>query len=545
MSGRKSAVPWLDWAEWQEVHAGLFSADVYAQQRAVSRVAAWRSRVQLPVAINATAQLVELQLHEHMAQHHHHAVGVSSRSHMELSLLYASVIVRCVNGLVDGSHKGAYAMAVSALAQRIGIPLWVVDLRHESTHNQLPSLPVLRFAAQHLLAWLRANYWRAQEDAIRSQVYHVAQWLFAQVPHLARQPADVGDLEADRLLQDRVVHAQPESFSQPVLDVDNLRNIVVPLLVFGAQHGERVAPMGLLFLDASGEGCQDASEIHQKDALADLLLQLQQTWRSLGAWLLACLCRKVLDDICPPKPLDAEEDAQEEEAVEGQDARREQQPDTGVALLWIKFLVSNEWREKLKFAAGPMDDLNQCGAEMLVHVEQVKSDALSGDQLELTERLLTALRSNKGIRNHPLLATMATNQVDVSASSGQGWTLLSGWTACPVGIRYCYAGQHGFRQSQVREFSMDDDSVTPDSTAFVVPDEDEDEGNEDITMVADDAERAMDALMEDLDTAYDLTLQQTLDLQSSIARDGLRQGGSAKVLPQQELQRIQDEIEIW
>ncbi|KAG6585115.1 Ribosomal biogenesis protein LAS1L [Phytophthora cinnamomi] len=169
MSGRRNAVPWLDWAEWQDVHVGLFSSDPYAQQRAVSRVAAWRSRVQLPVAINATAQLVELHLHESMAQHHHHAVGVSSRSHMELSLQYASTVVRCVNGLVDGSQKGVYATAVSTLAQRIGIPLWVVDLRHESTHNQLPSLPVLRFAAQHLLAWLRANYWRAQEDSIRGQ----------------------------------------------------------------------------------------------------------------------------------------------------------------------------------------------------------------------------------------------------------------------------------------------------------------------------------------------------------------------------------------
>ncbi|OWZ09573.1 hypothetical protein PHMEG_00017705 [Phytophthora megakarya] len=299
-------------SSWQDVRAGLFSSDPYAQQRVVSRVAAWRSRAQLPVAIDATAQLVELQLHEAMAQNHHHAVGVSSRSHMELSLLYATVIVRCVNGLVDGSQKGAYALAVSVLAQRIGIPLWVVDLRHESTHNQLPSLPVLRFAARHLLAWLRANYWGAQEELIRGQVHHVTQWLFDQFSHLNNKMQDNQALK-------------------PVLNADTLRNIVVPLLVAGEQYHE--------------------------------------------------LC----------------------------------------------------------------------------------------------------------------------------------------------------------------EYPLDDDMLMPDGTSFVTGNDDEEDNNAD----AEDTDKAMDAIMEDLDAAYDTALQHNLELHIMIARDGLRQGGSTTVLPKQELQRIQEEIEIW
>lgn len=42
----------------------------------------------------------------------------------------------------------------------------LVDLRHEATHNELPSLPLLRVAACQALAWLRASYWQAQSDQL-------------------------------------------------------------------------------------------------------------------------------------------------------------------------------------------------------------------------------------------------------------------------------------------------------------------------------------------------------------------------------------------
>ncbi|GMF26932.1 unnamed protein product [Phytophthora fragariaefolia] len=534
MSGRRSAVPWLDWAEWQEVHVGLLSSDPYAQQRAVSRVAAWRSRVQLPVAINATAQLVELQLHESMAQQHHHAVGVSSRSHMELSLLYASTVVRCVNGLVDGSQKGAYASAVSTLAQRIGIPLWVVDLRHESTHNQLPSLPVLRFAAKHLLAWLRANYWGAQEDAIRGQVHHVAQWLFEQLPHL-NERSDYGGMPVESKANDAA-----QTAPKPILDADNIRNVVVPLLTVGEQYGERVAPTGLLFLEAhpllENQDAKDVTEVYQKEALVKLLLQLQPLWRSFSASLLARLCRKVFDAVCPPRSRRESV----EKSFQYESEKTFQLTDVELTLQWIKFMASSEYRERVKLQIGPIEDLCQCGAEMLAQAEKIKSDNVAVEHPELLERFLTALKCSKGIRNHTTMGIEAGIATSLSSESASGWTQLHAWAESPLGLRHCYTSYHNTNQSQVCEYSLDDDSLMPDSTTFVAPDDDEEEDNS-----IDAAEKAMDALMEDLDAAYDTALEQNLELQATIARDGLRQGSSTTVLPTQELQRIQEEIEIW
>ncbi|CAH0493620.1 unnamed protein product [Peronospora farinosa] len=542
MTGRKHAVPWLSWTEWHDVCVKLFSSDPYAQQHGVSRIASWRNRAQLPVAINATAQLLELQLHESMAQHHHHAIGVSSRSYMELSLLYSSIIVRCVNGLVDGSQKGAYALAVSTLAQRIGIPLWIVDLRHESTHNQLPSLSVLRFAARHLLAWLRTNYWEAQRLQMRRQVDHVSQWLFEQLPHLNRQLTD--EKEKEDSIQEDITQVQIDL--KPRLDVDTLRNIVVPLLVNGEHFDAPGVSTGLLFLEEplqlEDKGSRDTTAIVQKDAFITLLLQLQPLWRSFSASLLARLCQKVFDAICTQKSWSLSGQGGELSSFSFGDQEKctFKQNEVEMTLLWIKFMISSDYRERIKLQIGPIHDLCQCGAEMLALAENLQPDDVIEGREELLERLLAALRFSKAVKNHSTLAIEAAIATSLASESAIGWTQLPAWVESPIGLRYCYTSYESNSQCQVLEFSLDDDSLTPDSTTFVLPEDEEEEGIYDTG-----ADDVMNALMEDLDAAYVATLQQTLDLQATIARDGLRQGGSAMVLPKQELQRIQEEIEIW
>lgn len=81
----------------------------------------------------------------------------------ELQLLYSMVVIRAVNGLVDCNQQGVFASSILSLAERIGLPAWIVELRHDSTHNQLPSLSVLRAASRYLLTWFRLNYWDPQQ----------------------------------------------------------------------------------------------------------------------------------------------------------------------------------------------------------------------------------------------------------------------------------------------------------------------------------------------------------------------------------------------
>lgn len=526
-AGRRSCAPWQDWREWQHVHAALFSDDPGELQRALSRVAAWRSRAQLPVAVSATAQLLELQLHERLARGHHHGVGGASRSHLELSLQYASAVVRCVNGLVDSSQKGAYALAVSSLAQRIGIPLWIVDLRHESTHNQLPSLPVLRFAAQHLLAWLRANYWLKQDELLRMQVRRVGDALSARIAQLLSTETTKPSERATSLAE--------------VLDSDKVRNIVVPLLVNGAQYCEHVAPTGLLFAlpepaetAATQTRAEEVLAKYPRDAFVSLLLEVQSVWRSFGAWLLAHLCRKVFS-------LNAVEAAESQEGGgSGADAG-ERLRETELCLLWIKFLISNDWREKLRFVAEPVDDIYHAGAEMLCHSEELKPKSKktsSPQRRAVFERLQSLLRSCKGIRTHALLATDAA--LRGALNNKTGWLEIQEWTATPLGMRFTYS-----EMDSELEYSLDGDGMN--AVAFALEEEDKDSDEEMVAASEEDEDARIDAVMAELDAAYDEKLEQARTLKDAVVEEVIREGQSVhqKLLPQQELQRIQSEIEIW
>ena len=59
-------------------------------------------------------------------------------------------------------QKGVYARSVQSIADDIGLPDWLVDLRHEATHAALPSLEVLRKGCEFSLGWLNDHYWQAQ-----------------------------------------------------------------------------------------------------------------------------------------------------------------------------------------------------------------------------------------------------------------------------------------------------------------------------------------------------------------------------------------------
>lgn len=47
-----------------------------------------------------------------------------------------------------------------SIAKTIGLPATFVELRHQSTHEQLPSLAKLRTAARKALMWIWDYYWK-------------------------------------------------------------------------------------------------------------------------------------------------------------------------------------------------------------------------------------------------------------------------------------------------------------------------------------------------------------------------------------------------
>ena len=47
-----------------------------------------------------------------------------------------------------------------AIAKEVGIPAAFIDIRHDATHGEMPSLVVFRDTTQKSLAWLHEEYWR-------------------------------------------------------------------------------------------------------------------------------------------------------------------------------------------------------------------------------------------------------------------------------------------------------------------------------------------------------------------------------------------------
>lgn len=67
---------------------------------------------------------------------------------------------RFVTGLLDGHQDKQRKQSMYAIAKTIGLPATFVELRHQSTHEQLPSLAKLRSAAKKALAWIWDYYWQ-------------------------------------------------------------------------------------------------------------------------------------------------------------------------------------------------------------------------------------------------------------------------------------------------------------------------------------------------------------------------------------------------
>lgn len=80
---------------------------------------------------------------------------------------------RFVTGLLDGHQDKQRKLSMYSVAKTIGLPATFVELRHQATHEQLPSLAKLRSAARKALAWIWEYYWRQLAEAAPPEERHV------------------------------------------------------------------------------------------------------------------------------------------------------------------------------------------------------------------------------------------------------------------------------------------------------------------------------------------------------------------------------------
>ncbi|CAN6974399.1 unnamed protein product, partial [Brassica oleracea var. botrytis] len=157
-------VPWLNWEEWDSVRESLFSSSPDRFAFALQRVETWRSRGSIPGPVDVTCTLLEIQLKDGFIEREEQPPDALYSEHL-LQMLYTMGILRLVNCLIEKTRKRD-EVSIAVAARAMGIPRKLIDLRHEGSHRELPSLLVLRDASYEALEWLKSFYWVPQKAQI-------------------------------------------------------------------------------------------------------------------------------------------------------------------------------------------------------------------------------------------------------------------------------------------------------------------------------------------------------------------------------------------
>ncbi|KAI9743161.1 MAG: rRNA-processing protein las1 [Claussenomyces sp. TS43310] len=151
--------PWRDRHELLDVRNVFYPSSIpkeidaaQEKSRAVALVSVWVQRGNCPHLVESTALLVSAGLND--------AVGISAYA---VRAAYSTAFCRFVTGLLDGYQDKRYKLSMYSIAKNIGLPATFVELRHQCTHEELPSLRRLRAAAEGSLQWIWQHYWKGLE----------------------------------------------------------------------------------------------------------------------------------------------------------------------------------------------------------------------------------------------------------------------------------------------------------------------------------------------------------------------------------------------
>ncbi|CAK7330697.1 unnamed protein product [Dovyalis caffra] len=159
-------IPWLNWNEWECVRDSLFSDSPEKIHYAIDRISTWRSRGCLPVVIDVTASIIEVQQKDPL--YRKDLPDDAIHSEQMLAMLYCMAILRLVNCVVEKTRKKA-EVSIAEAAGAIGIPRTLIDVRHEGSHRDLPALALVRDSAVKAIDWLKSYYWEPQTKQIPFQ----------------------------------------------------------------------------------------------------------------------------------------------------------------------------------------------------------------------------------------------------------------------------------------------------------------------------------------------------------------------------------------
>ncbi|CAG9790873.1 unnamed protein product [Diatraea saccharalis] len=157
MSKYYHIVPWFNSQEWLQVYENLYIT--FNKEEALHLMLIWKARCpSLPSGIESTLSLLQVSIQDETES--------NIANDQLLRLAYSSAVMRFVNHMLD--TETAKGSSLYQAARNLGVPDWIIDLRHDTAHsNNLPSIELLREATQIGLDWLGKNYWIKYKECIQ------------------------------------------------------------------------------------------------------------------------------------------------------------------------------------------------------------------------------------------------------------------------------------------------------------------------------------------------------------------------------------------
>ena len=120
-------------------------------------------------------------------------------------LVSALILTRFVTGLLDSHQDKRRKLSMYSIAKTLGLPATYVELRHQATHEELPSLTKLRAASQKALRWIWDYYWvqlPSQQDEEEDPVAFLRKVIEEKNDHARRKmEARLRQWDSTRLLE--------------------------------------------------------------------------------------------------------------------------------------------------------------------------------------------------------------------------------------------------------------------------------------------------------------------------------------------------------
>ncbi|CAI0541987.1 unnamed protein product [Linum tenue] len=389
-------VPWLNWGEWESVKDSLFSDSPHKVAFALHRISTWRSRGCLPVVIDVTASIIEIQQKDPV--YRKDLSGDAAHSEQMLAMLYCMAILRLVNCVIEKTRKKNDA-SIGEAAGAIGIPRTLIDIRHGSKKT----------VSRILKSLVQLN------SSFPSEVLSVLLELLLKALDSTnllelRKEIKVGEkslLDVWKLMVTRFSKKEPELLLTLTRSVLNLieseesmdsRMGMVPSSTEQETQPSRTEGLGSVFLWLIGQLQGLKETLFSKDAKAET--KINSTGMSMSNAILMGILRKcLLASSCGNKQL-----------MDGAKLLAEL---TGKSSLIEKL---NRLSSHYLSAAAPVPEETASGSPN--HEEYLR---------QATEKLKEVLqqRRNQG----QLLSPTAGEKPD-----SVRWVVAKGWNPCPIGM---------------------------------------------------------------------------------------------------------------